>query len=70
MFISRVSMSVLVSDWITSRKDFWRRTDFINFLLLWSLFLLLFLSKSRVFWPPGKPVSDLSYLFEKMDNFC
>ena len=70
MFISRVSMSVLVSDWITSRKDFWRRTDFINFLLLWSLFFLFFTGNGRIFWPLGKPISDIPYLFERMVNLC
>ena len=41
-FISRVRISALVSDWIISRKYFWRRKAFINFLLLWSLFVLFF----------------------------
>ena len=31
IFVSRVIMSALVSDWITSRKNVWRRTTFINF---------------------------------------
>ena len=69
VFVSMVGMSTLVLDWITSRKGFWRRTDFTNFLLLWSLFVLFFTGDSRTFRPPGKPISNLPYLFERVVKF-
>ena len=69
VFVSRVRMSALVSDCIKFRKDFWRRMDFINFLLPWSIFVLFFTGKKSHIWPPWKPISDLPYLFERVVKF-
>ena len=71
-------MSALVSDWISYSKDFWRRTAFLIFLLIWSIFVLFFTGKSSIFWPTWNTVSnlpylfnpDLPYLFERVVKLC
>ena len=63
VFISRVVMSALVSEWINSREGFCWRTDFINFLLLLSLFVMFFTRKRGILCPHGYPVSDMTCLF-------
>ena len=49
VFVSRVKISALVSYWITTRKNFWRRTAFINFLLLWLLLSCFLLRRVATF---------------------
>ena len=69
VLLSKVVMCELLSDWINYRKELWSRTNFINFLLLWLLFVLFFSGKSHTFRPPKKPVSDSPYLFERVVKF-